>query len=67
MLFGKDRQSMYYMSSIFLKDNINGVYVPQFQIAYIHDTTHPSHKNVVKLCREVHYMWWVNQGLLIQD
>ena len=35
---------MYFMSNRFLKDNINGVYVTQFQLPYIRDTTHPSHK-----------------------
>ena len=54
--FGTDRQSMYFMSTIFLKDNINGVRVPQFQLAYIRDTTQTSHKNVVRLCGEVHYL-----------
>ena len=39
-----DRQSMYFMSTVFLKDNIYGVRVPQFQLAFIHDTTYHSHK-----------------------
>ena len=51
------------MSTIFLNKNINGVRVPQFQLACIRDITHPSHKNLVKLSREVHYMWWLNQEL----
>ena len=59
----KDCQSMYFMSTRFLKDNIYGVHVLKFQLAYIRDTTNPSHENVVKLCREVNYMWWENQDL----
>ena len=43
--FGTDRQSMYFMSTGFLKGKINGVRVPQFQFDYIYNTTHPSHKN----------------------
>ena len=63
MPFGTDFQSIYSMLTIFLKDNINGVRVLQFQLAYICDTTYPSHKNLVKLCREVHHMLWLNQEL----
>ena len=44
VLFGKYRQSMYFMSTIFLKDNIDAVRVPQFQLAYIRNTNHTSHK-----------------------
>ena len=44
-------QSMYFMST-------NGFRVPHFQLAYIYDTTYPSHTKLFKLCREVHYMWW---------
>ena len=33
VLFGKYHQSMYLMSNIFLKDNIYGVYIPQFQLS----------------------------------
>ena len=43
--FGTYLQSMYFMSIRFLKDKINGVRVPQFQLVQISDTTHPSHKN----------------------
>ena len=43
--FGTDLQSMYFMSTKFLKDNIYGVHGPQFQIAYICYTAHPSQKN----------------------
>ena len=40
--FGTDRQSMYFMLTRFLKENINGDRVPQFQFVYIHEKTHPS-------------------------
>ena len=40
----------FFMSTRFLKDNINGVSIPQFQLAYIRDTIHTSHKKLVKLC-----------------
>ena len=56
VLFGAYSQSMYFMSTIFLKDNIDGSRVPQFQLTYICDTTHPSTKHLVQLCREVNYM-----------
>ena len=42
--FLTDRQSMYFMSTRLLKYKIVGVRVPQFQLAYTRDTTHPSHK-----------------------
>ena len=58
---------MYFMSSIFLKGNIDGVPVPQFQLVYICDTTHPSHKHLVKLFHEVHYMRCLNKYLELQD
>ena len=45
VLFGKVHQSIYFMSTILLKDNINWVSVPQFKLTYIHDTIHPSQKN----------------------
>ena len=46
-----DRSSFnFFMSTRFLKDNINGVSVPQFQVSYIHDTIHTSYKKLVKLC-----------------
>ena len=65
--FGTDRQSIYFMSTILLKDNINGILVTQFQLAYIRGITHPSHKVVSKLCCEVHYMWWRNRELELQE
>ena len=55
--FGTDHQSMFYMLTIFLKENIDGVSVPQFQIYFIKNTSHTSHKNSVKLCIDVHHMW----------
>ena len=58
---------MYFMSNRFLEDNINGVRVTKFQIAYIRDTTNPSHNFLVKLCFEVHYMWWINQYFGLQE
>ena len=57
VFFRIDYQSMYFLTTRLLKDNINGVHVPQFQLAYIHDTTHFSYTNLVNLCSEVHYMW----------
>ena len=61
--FGTNFQSMYFMSTRILKDNIDWVRVPQFQLDFVHNTTHTSHKVLVKLCYEVHYMWWGNQEL----
>ena len=61
--FGTYCQSMYFMLTIFIKDKINEVFVLQFQLAYIRDTTHPSHKHLAKLCYEVHYMLWGDQYL----
>ena len=55
------------MSTRFLKCNIDGVCVPQFQLDYFRDTTHTSHKNLFKLCCELHYMWWGNQYLELQE
>ena len=54
--FGMDCKQMYFMSTKFLKDKINGVHVTQFQLAYICNTTHPSHKHLDKLGGEVHCM-----------
>ena len=58
--FGTDSQSIYFMSIRFLKDKINGFRVPQFHLAYIHDTTHISCKHLIKLCHRRDYMWWGN-------
>ena len=44
---------MYFISTIFLKNNVDGVRGPQFQICYICDTKHPLHLKigqVVWLC-----------------
>ena len=67
VLFGIDHQSMYFMSNIFLKYNIDGFRVPQFQLDYIRDTTHQFDTNLVKLCHDMHYMWWGNQELELQE
>ena len=59
--FGIYCRSVFFMSNIFLKYNIGGVRVPQFKLAYIINTTYPSHKKLVRFCRAVHYMcnqWW---------
>ena len=53
MPFGIDRQSMYFISTRFLKEKINVVRVPQLQLSYIRDTSHPLHKHFIKLCHEV--------------
>ena len=55
------------MSTIFLKYNIDGVCVAQFKLSYISGTTNSSHTKLVKFCREVHYMWWINQELELQE
>ena len=47
--FGTDIQSLFYTSNRFLKNNIDGVCVPQFQRDYICDTTHTLHK-ILKSC-----------------
>ena len=53
---GTDRQSMYFMSTIFLKDNINSVCVIKFQLSYICNTNNSPHKTFVKFCHEIHYI-----------
>ena len=54
------------MSTRFLKDKIDGLCVQKFQLAYICDTTHPTDKQLVKFCCEVHYLWCGNQDLGLQ-
>ena len=61
--FGTDHQSIYFMSTRFLRYKINVDRVPNFQLVYIRDTSHTSHKYLVKLCCKVHYMLWENQDL----
>ena len=61
--FGTDRQLMYFMSTILLKENINGFRVPKLQLAYICDTTHTSHNKLVKLCCEFKQVEIVKHGL----
>ena len=51
------------MSNRFLKQNTDGSCVPQFQLAYIFETTHPLHKNLIKLCHDVKYIWWGDHHL----
>ena len=34
--------------------------VPKLKLDYIRDKTHPSYKNLVKLGRDVNYIWWGN-------
>ena len=58
---------MNFMSTVLLNGNIYVFRVPQLQLAYICDTTDPLHKKLVKLCREVHCMWWGNQELELQE
>ena len=65
--FRTNLQSMYFMSTIILKDNINGFRITNFQLACIRNTPHPSHKNLVTLCHDVHYMWKVNRHLKVQE
>ena len=56
-----------FMSTRFLKYKINGVRVTQFKLDYICDTTNHSRENLVKLCREVHYMQQGNKYLEQQE
>ena len=58
---------MYFMATRLLKDKIDEFCVSQFQLALICDTTHPLHKFLSNVCREVQYMWWGNQGLELQE
>ena len=51
----------------FLKDDIDGVRVTIFKLAYIHDTTHNSHKTFGKFFHDVQYMQWRNQQLELQQ
>ena len=67
MSFGTDHQSLFYMPTIFPKEKIYGICVPQFQLYYIHNTTHSSHNNLVNLFRDVNYMWWGKQGLELRE
>ena len=58
-----DLQSMHFVSTRLLKYRINGVCVPQSQLARIRGTTNTSHKNLFELCHEAHYMWRGNKYL----
>ena len=48
--FGTDHHSIFLMSNIFLSEKVDGILVPQLQIAYICDTTIYSHKHLNTLC-----------------
>ena len=63
MSFGTDIQSIFCMLNILFKKNIDGPSFPPFELAYICNTTHSLHKYLVKLCSDVHYLWWGNQEL----
>ena len=41
--FGTYCKSMFYMSNVFLKETIDGICVPQFQLDYICKTTNSSY------------------------
>ena len=56
VLFGTDSWSMFFMSTRFLKDSIDEVRVPQFQLYYIIDTKHTSYKYLLQVCHNVNYM-----------
>ena len=60
-------QLIFLMPNTFLKRNIYGFNVPQFQLDYIRHTTNPLYKKTVKLCHDVKYMWWRNQDLELQE
>ena len=59
---------MFYISKIFLKENIDGVLVPQFELAYILYTTNPLQKKLVEfvvvptMCSGVSKSWNSNSG-----
>ena len=55
------------MSTIFLECNFDGVHVLKSQLSHIFNTTHPSQNILVKLCHDVHYMWWGDQELELQE
>ena len=55
------------MSNVSLKYNINGVRVPQLQLAYIHGINNNPQKYLVMFCLEVHYIWWGNKYLEPQE
>ena len=65
--FETDCKSIFFMSTIFLKYNTYGVHVPQSQLAYVHDTKHPSSKILVGLCSDMHYMWLRDEYLELQE
>ena len=66
MSLGTYFQSMYFMTTRFLRDNIDGVRVPKFQLFTLL-TQRIIEIKMVRLCREVNYMWWGNQYLELQE
>ena len=56
VLFGTDIQSIFFMSTRFLKDSIDGVRVPQFQLYYIIDTTHTTYIDLLQFFHNLNYM-----------
>ena len=65
--FGTNHQPIYLITTRFLKDKIYGVRVLQFQLSYTCILTHPAYKSLIGFYCEVHYMWWVNQDLELQE
>ena len=61
--FGTYHKSMYFKSTVLLKYMINGVRVPQPQLAQIRNTNNSLHKYFAKLCREVYYVWQGNKDM----
>ena len=59
-------QSIFLYVKHILKNKINEICVPQLQLAYIYDTTHILHYNLVKFCHDVQYMCRGNQELELQ-
>ena len=55
------------MSTRLLNDNIDSVHVPQSQLIYILGTTYVSHKHLVELFHDLHYMYWGNQEFNFKD
>ena len=45
------------MVNIFLPDIIDGDFVPQFQLDFIQNTTVPLYNHLVKLFRDVHFIF----------
>ena len=54
--------NQFYMLTIFLKNDVYGVSVPQFQLAYICDISNTLYNNLIHIFRYVHYMCWASGG-----